>query len=92
MAINWVYSKLGNSSYFSFLLSNESKSFNKLCFQIRYKFGTIHTSLKNILRHILSLYCISNKDLSNMCNIAHVKTTISKKKLKNIFLIKKLYI
>ena len=40
----------------------------------------------------LSLYCISNKDLSNTCNIAHVKTIKSKNKLKNIFFIKKLYI
>ena len=70
----------------------QSNHINKLCFQIRYKFGTIHMSLKDILRHISSLHCISNKNLSNMCNIAHVKTIKSKKKLNNIFLIKKLYI
>ena len=47
--------------------------------------GTIHTSLKDILRHILSLYCIFNMDLSNMCNIAHVKQLKVKKNRKIYF-------
>jgi len=47
----------------------QANHFNKLCFQIRDKYGTIRLSLKDILRRVLSLYCISNKDLSNMCNI-----------------------
>jgi len=59
----------------------QANYFNKLCFQIRDKYDTICMSLKDILRHILSLYCISN-----MCNIAHIKTTKSNKK-KLIFFI-----
>jgi len=57
------------------------------------KFGMIHMSLKDILRHISSLYCIYNTDLSNMFYIAHVKTTKSNKKIENIyFLLKNLYL